>query len=57
MVENKAEVKDLFLRYRDHNGNNGGETKEIKKLSSARAIIIFDEHGIEQEIRVPKNKN
>lgn len=50
MLETKIEVEDLFLRYRDH-------TKGIKELSSKRAIIIFDEHGIEREISVPKNEN
>ncbi len=50
MAKTEIEVKDLFLRYKDH-------TRGTKELSSKRAIIIFDEHGIEREISVPKNEN
>ena len=53
MTETKIEVENLFMRYREHNGNNSGG---IKELSSTRAIIVLN-NGAEQEIRVPKNEN
>ena len=56
MTETKIEVKDLFLRYWEHKGNNRGGTKKIKELFSARAIIVLND-GAEREIRVPKNEN
>ncbi|MGB2762167.1 MAG: hypothetical protein WBC21_01345 [Minisyncoccales bacterium] len=56
MTETKIEVKDLFLRYRDHNGNDDEETKTTKELTLARAIIVLDERGSEREIMVPRNK-
>lgn len=59
MAGNKIEVKDVRLRYRDCNGNNGGETKETKEtkeLALSKAIITFDEKGIEQEISIPKDE-
>ena len=50
MEETKVEVKDLFMRYMDNNGKKSN-------LFSAKAIIVLNEHGTEQEIRVPKNEN
>ena len=56
MAGDRREVKDLRLRYRDCNGNNGGETKEIKEMVLSRAIIISDENGIEREISIPRDE-
>ncbi|MCK4354826.1 hypothetical protein KAW43_00515 [Candidatus Parcubacteria bacterium] len=53
MAGNRMEVKDVRLRYRGCNGNNGGETKETKELTLSKAIITFDEEGIEREISIP----